>query len=156
MHAVVRLNTLPLTGPEEHGEGLEQFNAAHSSQPGYVGSLVIALEPSRQLVVNLWESRALSEAALVTLRSATSQPLRPLLRQESTLLGAGPVVVADLVELTARSGPTRPAAALDPTAQGGAVDGSVDEPGEFGAPSSPPAAAPPGPRLDDARSPHAS
>lgn len=94
MHAVVRLNTFD---PDKLAAAdLSDFDAAHAAQPGYRGSLVVELEPGRRLVMNLWENEQYSDAARAALGAQVGRLLDPLMTRPSELLGAGPVISADL------------------------------------------------------------
>ena len=83
MFAIVRLNTFDLDRLANARQDVEEFDALHASQPGYVGSLVVDLQSGRRLVINVWQSKEHSEAALGTLApqvgrlSTHSRPLHP-------------------------------------------------------------------------------
>jgi hypothetical protein len=96
MYAVARLNTYDADALAGAGERLANFDAAHSAQPGYLGSIVVALRQGQRLVVNLWESQAQSDAARAALGPQVGRVLNPLMRQPSEFLGAGTVLSADL------------------------------------------------------------
>jgi polyisoprenoid-binding protein YceI len=91
MFAIVRLNTF-----DEHklatatGE-LREFGRLHASQPGYAGSLTVALGEGRHLIVNLWDSERQASAGLSNLRAQVGRALQPLMTAPSQLIGAGPV-----------------------------------------------------------------
>lgn len=99
-HAVVRLNTVDPEALKASQHRLREFDRIHSAQPGYLGSLVVDLGDSRQLVVNLWSSREDADAALSTLGPEVGRTLVPLLTGPSVLIGAGPVLTADLRRLS--------------------------------------------------------
>jgi hypothetical protein len=96
MHAVVRLNSFDPHLLANAGDDLAEFDAAHAAQPGYLGSLVVELEPGRRLVLNVWESEQHSDAARAALGPVVARLLNPLLVRPSQLLGTGPVISADL------------------------------------------------------------
>ncbi len=96
MYAIVRLNTfdehkLALAAPD-----LDQFARLHASQPGYAGSLTVALGQGRRLIINLWDSEQHAVTGLSNLRAQVGRVLEPLMTAPSQLLGAGPVVETDL------------------------------------------------------------
>jgi hypothetical protein len=71
---------------------LDEFSAIHERQPGFRGSLVIQVDDSSTVALNLWESEADAVAGLEVLRPAVQRLLEPLLEQPAVLVGVGPVV----------------------------------------------------------------
>jgi hypothetical protein len=96
MFAIVRLNSFDPVKLAA-STALEEFDQIHRSQPGYVGSVVVALEEGRRLVVNLWESEEDSAAALSVVGPEVGRLLEPLMSSPSELVGAGTVLSTDLV-----------------------------------------------------------
>ncbi len=107
MYAVVRVNSFDSDKLAASAGSLEQFEKAHSAQPGYVGTVVVDLQASRRLVVNLWESQQHSTAALSVLGPDVGRLLNPLMSNPSDLVGVGTVIYTDLIPsrlLTATTG----------------------------------------------------
>ena len=100
LFAIVRVNTFDQDRLANTRHDLEEFDALHAGQPGYVGSLVVDLTQGRRLVVNLWQSKEQSEAALAVLSPQVGRLLNPLMTAPSEFLGAGVVLSADLPALT--------------------------------------------------------
>jgi hypothetical protein len=96
MYAVARINTFDPEKLATAGEDLDNFNAAHAAQPGYQGSVVVDLQPGRQLVLNLWENEERANTGREALGAQVGRLLTPLLARPSEFLGAGPVRFTDL------------------------------------------------------------
>lgn len=96
MYAVLRINTFDPTKMEAAGESLAEFDRLHSSQPGYVGSVVVDLGGNRRFALNLWESLDASRAAFGALVPEVDRLLGPLMGAESEYLGSGSVLSSDL------------------------------------------------------------
>ena len=96
MYAVARLNTYDLDKLTAAGDSLTDFDIAHASQPGYLGSLVVDLQHGQRLILNLWQSEEHSVAARAALGSQIGRAINPLLTQPSHFLGSGSVLSADL------------------------------------------------------------
>ena len=111
LFAIVRLNTFDLDRLGDATQDVEEFDALHARQPGYVGSLVVDLTQGRRLVVNVWQSKEHSEAALAALAPEVGRLLNPLMTAPSEFLGAGVVISTDLPALriadTGQDRPTR-------------------------------------------------
>ena len=109
MFAIVRLNTFDLDRLANARQDIEEFDALHAGQPGYVGSLVLDLNQGRRLVINVWQSKEHSEAALGTLAPQVGRLLNPLMTAPSEFLGAGVVISTELPALRiAEDGQDRP------------------------------------------------
>lgn len=99
MYAIVRLNTFDPARLAAGGETLAEFDRLHRAQPGFLASLVIDLGHGQRLAVNLWATRAASDAGRATLAPHVSRTLTPLMSASSQLVGAGEVIDADLNRL---------------------------------------------------------
>ncbi len=77
------------------GDQLQEFQRLHKAQPGFIGSLAVELYPGHQVVVNLWQSEAQSDAGREALGPAVLRLQEPLMSAPSRLVGAGPVVQND-------------------------------------------------------------
>ena len=109
MFAIVRLNTFDLDRLANAHQDVEEFDALHAGQPGYVGSLAVDLTQGRRLVINVWQSKEHSEAALAALAPQVGRLLNPLMAAPSQFLGAGVVISTDLPAVgTDDIGPDRP------------------------------------------------
>jgi len=95
MFAIVRLNTFDEHKLATATGDLHEFGQLHASQPGYAGSLTVAMGEGRQLTVNLWDSEQQAAAALSNLRARVGRALGPLMTAPSQLIGAG-LVTTDL------------------------------------------------------------
>lgn len=96
MYAVVRDNTFDPSKLEAGGARMDEFQLAHAEQPGYRGSIVVAIGSGRQITVTLWQSQADAEAARVALGPVIGRAIVPLLATPSVLIGVGDVVFDDL------------------------------------------------------------
>ncbi len=96
MYAVLRVNTFDPTMMGAAGKALAEFDRLHTSQPGYVGSVVVDLGGNRRFALNLWESLDASRAAFATLVPEVDRLLAPLMGAESEYLGSGSVLSSDL------------------------------------------------------------
>jgi hypothetical protein len=76
---------------------LKAFDAVHSAQPGYVGSVVIDVGAGRRLVLNLWDSEQSAAAARRVLEAEVGQLLGPLMTGPSQVIGVGEVLSSDAV-----------------------------------------------------------
>jgi len=80
---------------------MAEFNAHHAAQPGYNGNIVIDLSNGHMLIVTLWETEKQAHVARIALEPEIQRLLVPLMTRPSQLVGAGPVVVADLANRAA-------------------------------------------------------
>jgi hypothetical protein len=97
MYAVLRLNSFDPDKLAASGERLEEFDKVHAAQPGYIGSVVVDLGKGRRFVLNLWESKEHSAAALSVLGPEVGRLLSPLMSSPSEFIGVGNVISSDLV-----------------------------------------------------------
>jgi hypothetical protein len=91
MFAIARINSFDQDKLNGAKAELDEFARRHAGQPGYAGSLTVALDDGRHLTVNLWHSEQQAAAALSTLASEVRRVLEPLMTSPSKLLGTGPV-----------------------------------------------------------------
>ena len=96
MYAIIRETTYDPARLSQGQDPFAAFQAAHARQPGYRGSIVVDVGNGRQLAVNLWESEEHAAAALPAMVPEVQRLLEPMMAGPSQLLGAGPVVLADL------------------------------------------------------------
>ncbi len=96
MYAIIRETTYDPSKLSQGKDQFAEFQAFHARQPGYQGTIVVDTGNGRQLAVNLWESEEHAAAALPAMVPAVQRLLEPMMAGASQLLGAGPVVLADL------------------------------------------------------------
>lgn len=96
MYGIVRVNPVDPAKMASAEEDLAEFQALHSAQPGYAGSLLMDIGGDRQLVVNLWESEQHARRALPAMVPEVGRVLEPLLTGPSQLVGEGVVLRSDL------------------------------------------------------------
>jgi hypothetical protein len=111
MFAVLRLNSFDPDKLAASGERLEEFDKVHAAQPGHIGSVVVDVGKGRRFVLNLWESKEHSAAALSVLWESKEHSaaafsvlgpevgrlLSPLMSSPSEFVGVGNVISSDLV-----------------------------------------------------------
>lgn len=97
MYAIARLNQFDPAKLAASRQQLEQFDRSHQAQTGYVGTVIVDLQAGRRLVVNLWDSKEHSAAALSVLGPEVERLLHPIMTTPSELVGAGPVISTDLI-----------------------------------------------------------
>jgi hypothetical protein len=97
MYAVLRLNSFDPAQLVVSADRMEEFDAIHAAQPGFIGSVVVDLGAGRRFALNLWETEQHSTAALQVLGPEVGRLLGPLMAAPSQLIGAGPVLSSDLV-----------------------------------------------------------
>ncbi len=78
---------------------LAEFQQLHASQPGYLGSLTVEAGLGRRIVVNVWQTEAQAFAGREALEPAVRRLIEPLLTAPAALLGAGPLLDNDLIQL---------------------------------------------------------
>lgn len=100
MQAVLRINSFD-PGKLAAGQSqLEEFDAIHAAQPGFLGNVTIDLGGSRRFVLNLWETEEDRLSGLDALGPAVERLVNPLLIQPSELIGVGAVIASDGVPAT--------------------------------------------------------
>ncbi|WP_026818972.1 hypothetical protein [Arthrobacter castelli] len=97
MYAIARLNSFDPTKLSASPDSLEEFNRLHSTQQGFLSSVVIDLQQGRQLVLNLWESEQHAASGLSLLGPEVGRLLEPLMVEPSEFLGAGTVISTELL-----------------------------------------------------------
>jgi hypothetical protein len=80
-------------------EQFKEFQALHVRQPGYAGTFVIDAGDGLMFTVTMWQTPQQATAARVVLDPAVRRLLQPVMAAPSRLLGAGPIVVKDVVDL---------------------------------------------------------
>jgi hypothetical protein len=103
MYAVLWLNSFDPDKLAASGERLEEFDKLHAAQPGYIGSVVVDLGEGRRFVLNLWESKEHSAAALSVLGPEVGRLQSPLMSSPSQFIGVGNVISSDLVPSAGRA-----------------------------------------------------
>ena len=98
MHAVVRETYYDPTEPFYDTQAFEEFQALHSKQRGYDGTLVVDAGNGRYLTITLWHTPDDMDAARQELGPVVQRLLGPLMVGSSELLGTGKVVANDLVQ----------------------------------------------------------
>jgi len=101
MYAILRHNTYDTGKLAE--PALAEFQALHTTQPGYVGSIVVDVGGGQRLSVNLWESERDANAGQAVLVPHVQRLLEPLMAAPSRFVGAGEVVTSDI----SRTGPAQ-------------------------------------------------
>lgn len=97
MYSVIRENFYDTQKLENSGKQMQEFHHIHAAQPGYRGNVVVDLSGGHMLIVTLWESESQAKAAREALEPYIQRLLVPLMARPSHLVGAGAVVVSDLV-----------------------------------------------------------
>jgi hypothetical protein len=97
MYAIIRENTFDPEKIAENQAQIAEFQKVHAEQPGYSGTLVVDLGEGRQLSVNLWDTEGHASAALPAMVPVVRRLVEPLMAGPSQPIGAGPVVLTDLV-----------------------------------------------------------
>ena len=98
MHAVIREATYESDRPLHESEQFKEIQTLHGRQPGYAGTFVIDAGDGVLFTVTLWETPQHATAARVVLEPAVRRLLHPVMAAPSRLLGAGPLVVRDVVD----------------------------------------------------------
>jgi hypothetical protein len=96
MYAIVRETFYDPAQPLQDRGEFKAFQAAHSEQGGYVGTLVVEAGSGRYLTTTLWKTREAAEAARIALGPTIGRLLNPLMTSAAKLLGTGPIAVNDL------------------------------------------------------------
>jgi hypothetical protein len=96
MYAIIRDTTYDPAKLSQGQDRLAEFQAVHARQPGYRGSIVVDAGNGRWLAINLWETEADAAAALPRMVPEVARLIEPMMAGPSQLVGAGPVVLADL------------------------------------------------------------
>jgi len=100
MQAVMRINTFDPSKLAAGQRQLEEFDAVHAAQPGFLGSVTIDLGSSRRFVLNLWETEKDRLSGLDALGPAVERLVNPLLTEPSQLIGVGRVIASDGIPAT--------------------------------------------------------
>jgi len=98
MYAIVRESTYHPNALERGRDRLDEFQALHAAQPGYAGTVVVELSAGRWLTVNVWESEEDARTALPAMAPAVERLLEPMMARPSEMIGAGRVVLTDLIK----------------------------------------------------------
>lgn len=96
MYAVVRDNQFDLAKLADGNKQIAEFQAAHASQPGYLGSLTVDAGNGRQLTITLWQNEPLAAAARAALEPVVQRLLLRLMAAPSKLVGVGEVLFNDV------------------------------------------------------------
>jgi hypothetical protein len=104
MYAVIRDNQYDPKKLPQSAKEMSEFNAHHATQPGYDGNIVVDLSNGHMLIVTLWRTEKQAHAARIALEPDIQRLLVPLMTRPSQLVGAGPVVVADLANRAGATG----------------------------------------------------
>ena len=96
MFAVVRDTTYAPNLRLQESEAFQKFQAVHADQPGYRGSMVVALGEGRHVTVTLWAQEADMRAAREAIGPTVGRLLNPIMTVEARLIGTGRVVFDDL------------------------------------------------------------
>ena len=97
MYAVFRENTYPIDLNLSEHPNFQEFQHAHADQPGYKGTVIVAIGDGRYLSITLWQTEADMNAAHAPLGPVVERALESLMATPSKLLGTGRVVMNDLV-----------------------------------------------------------
>jgi hypothetical protein len=96
MFAVIREATYAPGDTLVETPQFQTFQDAHAAQPGYRGTVVVALGAGRHVTATLWETAQDMAAAREAIGPVVGQQLEPLMAAPSTLIGTGSVVFTDL------------------------------------------------------------
>ena len=99
MHAVIREAPYATDNPVHDSPQFKEFQALRARQPGYEGTFVIDAGDGRTFTVTLWQTAQHAIAVRVVVEPVVRRVLNPLMIAPSRLLGVGPVVVKDGVEV---------------------------------------------------------
>ena len=97
MHAVFRETTYAPDDDVVDSDAFSEFQNAHASREGYLGTVVADVGGGRLLTVTLWETAAAMNAAREALGPVVGRLLDPRMTAPSVLLGTGRVVVNDML-----------------------------------------------------------
>lgn len=98
MYAIIRELVYDETKLAKAGEQLQEFQRLHKEQPGFIGNLTVEVGAGHQIVINLWENEAQSNAGREALGPVVQRIQAPLMSAPSRLIGAGPVVYSDVMQ----------------------------------------------------------
>lgn len=98
MYAVFRETSYPPGIPIQESREFREFQQAHASRPGYVGTVVTDVGGGRYLTVTLWETEEDMHSAREAIGPVVERLLNPLMTAPSKLLGTGRVAVNDLAQ----------------------------------------------------------
>ena len=98
MYSVIRENFYDMAKLSQASKQMQEFHQIHAAQRGYRGNLVVDMGSGRMFIVTLWESESTAHAARTALEPHIQRLLVPLMSKPSHLVGAGPVVVSDLIK----------------------------------------------------------
>lgn len=96
MHAVVRETNYPPELTLQDTAAFKQFQDAHASRPGYLGTVVTQLGAGRYITVTLWATANDMDAARDALGPVVQEMLNPAMTEPSKLHGTGEVVFTDI------------------------------------------------------------
>lgn len=96
MYAIIRKNTFSPGKLAQAGPALAEFQALHTAQPGYVGSIDIDVGQGQRVVVNLWQTEQDARSGQTILLPHVRRLLEPLMTGPSQLVGSGEVAASDL------------------------------------------------------------
>lgn len=97
MYAIIRDTTYDPTKLTQGRAPLAEFQALHARQLGYQGTITMDAGNGRWLTINLWKTEEHAAAALPALMPEVQRLLEPMMAGSSQLIGAGPVVLTDLM-----------------------------------------------------------
>ena len=98
MYGIVRESTYDPDALARGKHRIDEFQALHANQPGYAGTVVVELSPGRWLTVNLWNREEDARAAFPVMVPVVQRLLEPMMTQPSELIGAGRVVLTDIMK----------------------------------------------------------
>jgi hypothetical protein len=96
MHAVFRETTYPPGERFFESAAFREFQEAHATREGYVGTVVTDVGGGRFVTLTLWRTAETMDAAREALGPLVERLLGPSMTSPPVLLGTGPVVVNDL------------------------------------------------------------
>jgi hypothetical protein len=99
MYAVFRETTYTPDEKMEETEAFKAFQDKHAQQSGYLGTVVTNVGEGHYLTVTLWQSKKNMDDAREALTPVVEDLLNPIMTAPAKLLGTGPVVVNDIIEL---------------------------------------------------------
>lgn len=103
MYAVFRETSYAPDQPIMESPHFREFQQAHASRRGYLGTVVAEVGGGRFLTLTLWETAEDMDEAREALCPLIDRLLNPLMTAPSKLLGTGRVVVNDLVKTLGNS-----------------------------------------------------
>lgn len=99
MHAVVRETSYAPEKPIQETQEFQEFQHEHANLRGYQGTVVVDVGAGRFLTLTLWQTAEDIIAAREAMGTVVERTVSPLMTSPAKLLGTGPVVINDLMQI---------------------------------------------------------